>query len=49
RQYTAFGKTADAASLDVVKQLGSVKCNAQDRPLQDVKIVKATVVESPKA
>jgi cyclophilin family peptidyl-prolyl cis-trans isomerase len=49
RQYTAFGQTADAASMDVVGQIGSVKCNAQDRPLQDVKIVKATVVETPKA
>jgi hypothetical protein len=35
--------------MDIVKQIGSVKCNSQDRPLQDVKIVKATVVESPKA
>ncbi len=49
RQYTAFGQTADAASMDIVQQIGSVKCNSQDRPLQDVKIVKATVVESPKA
>ena len=28
-QYTAFGRTADAASLDVVKAIGSVRCGAE--------------------
>lgn len=48
RQYTAFGRTADAASLDVVKKIGAVRTNPQDRPLQDVKINSATVVVAPK-
>jgi peptidyl-prolyl cis-trans isomerase B (cyclophilin B) len=45
RQYTVFGKTADAASLDVVKQIGSVPTGAQDRPVKPVTIDSATVVE----
>lgn len=48
RQYTAFGKTADEASLSVVRQVGTSSCNAQDRPLKEVKIKQATVVETPK-
>ena len=31
RQYTAFGKTADAESLAVVKKIGAVPTGAQDR------------------
>ena len=46
RQYTAFGKTADAASLDVVRKIGDVKTGAQDRPTQEVKITKARVIET---
>lgn len=49
RQYTAFGKTADADSLAVVKAIGSVKTGGQDRPVQPVKIEKATVVEKAKS
>ncbi len=48
RQYTAFGKTADEASLAVVQKIGVVPV-ANDRPRQDVKISKASVVEHPKA
>ncbi|MDA1014675.1 MAG: peptidylprolyl isomerase [Planctomycetota bacterium] len=47
RSYTAFGKTADDASLDVVKTLGSVSCGANDRPHEDVRIESATVIETP--
>jgi cyclophilin family peptidyl-prolyl cis-trans isomerase len=47
-QYTAFGKTADAASRDVALKIGSVKTGAQDRPLQNVTINSARVVETPK-
>jgi peptidyl-prolyl cis-trans isomerase B (cyclophilin B) len=43
RQYTAFGKTADAASLDVVKKIGVVPTAAGDRPKTPVTINKATV------
>ena len=45
RQYTAFGKTADAESLAVVRAIGLVKTGAQDRPATPVTIKKATVVE----
>src|SRR5258708_11423132 len=41
-QYTAFGQTADAASLDVVKKIGTVP-TSQDRPRTPVTINKATV------
>ena len=44
-QYTAFGETADEESLEVVKKIGSVETNRSDRPFDDVKIDKATVVE----
>ena len=47
-QYTAFGKTADAESLAVVKKVGAVKTGGQDRPVTPVTIKKATVVEKPK-
>ena len=47
-QYTAFGKTADAASLDVVKAIGNVATGAQDRPVEPVTITKATVSKKDK-
>ena len=46
-QYTAFGKTADAASLEVVRKIGVVQTGGQDRPVTPVVINKATVVELP--
>jgi peptidyl-prolyl cis-trans isomerase B (cyclophilin B) len=49
RQYTAFGRTADADSLAVVKKIGAVRTGAQDRPVAPVVINKATVVEMPSA
>ena len=47
-QYTAFGKTADAASLDVVTAIGNVATGAQDRPTKPVTIKRATVLETAK-
>lgn len=47
-QYTAFGRTADAASLDVVKAIGSVRTAASDKPVERVAINKVTVVKTPK-
>lgn len=47
-QYTAFGRTADAASLDVVKAIGSVRTGGNDRPAEPVIIKKAMVVKMPK-
>ncbi|TWW12789.1 peptidyl-prolyl cis-trans isomerase [Planctomyces bekefii] len=46
-QYTAFGQTADDASLEVVRTIGKVRTGAGDRPVEDVTIVKATVSELP--
>ena len=48
RQYTAFGKTADAASLDVVRKIGVVPTGPGDRPNTPVTIKKAEVVATPK-
>ena len=47
-QYTAFGRTADDASLQVVKAIGGVPTGAGDRPQQEVTITKATVTKKPK-
>ena len=47
RQYTAFGRTADAASLEVVKKIGVMPTGANDRPKQDVTIREVKVVETP--
>ena len=46
RQYTAFGKTADEASLQVVRKIGGLPTASGDRPKQEVKITKVTVVET---
>ena len=43
-QYTAFGRATDE-SLPVVREIGSVQTRTGDRPVTDVKINKATVVE----
>lgn len=48
RQYTAFGRTADEASLAVVKAIGNVKTLPGDKPADRVTIKKATVVRTPK-
>lgn len=44
RQYTAFGKTADAASLDVVKKIGALPTDHSDKPQQPAVIESATVI-----
>ncbi|QDT65444.1 peptidylprolyl isomerase [Calycomorphotria hydatis] len=44
-QYTAFGKTADDDSMNVVSSIGGTPTDGRDRPQDDKKIVKATVVE----
>jgi cyclophilin family peptidyl-prolyl cis-trans isomerase len=48
RQYTAFGRTADQARLDVVKAIGAVRTGAQDRPVEPVVIKKVTVTKKAK-
>ncbi|HVW02301.1 MAG TPA: peptidylprolyl isomerase [Planctomycetaceae bacterium] len=44
RQYTAFGKTADAASLEVVRKIGAAATDHNDKPKEAVKINKVEVV-----
>ncbi len=44
-QYTAFGKATDA-SLDVVRKIGGTATKPGDRPVEDMKIVSAKVVEA---
>ncbi len=48
KQYTAFGKTADDASLKTVLTIGASETNAEDRPLKEVKIKTAKVLVTPK-
>jgi peptidyl-prolyl cis-trans isomerase B (cyclophilin B) len=48
RQYTAFGKTADDASLNVVRKIGEIKTDRADRPSNDVTIKTARVIAKPK-
>lgn len=45
-QYTVFGQTANSESTDVVKSIGTVQTDGQDRPLTDVVINKASVISS---
>jgi len=47
RQYTAFGKVADAESLNTVRAIGDVKTD-RERPVEKVAIRKVTVTEQPK-
>jgi peptidyl-prolyl cis-trans isomerase B (cyclophilin B) len=48
RQYTAFGRTADAEGLAVVKAIGEVRTGGSDRPVEPVTITKATVTKKKK-
>lgn len=48
RQYTAFGKTADDASLKVVMAIGGVKTGSGDKPVEPVTINSAKVLEKAK-
>jgi peptidylprolyl isomerase len=42
-KHPAFGKVSEG--MDVVDKMGKVRTDRSDRPLQEVKIIKATVVE----
>ena len=48
KQYTAFGKTADAESLATVKKIEQIPTDRSDRPKQEVKILKGKVNVKPK-
>ena len=45
RQYTAFGRAADEESMAVVRKIGTVATDANDKPRKKVELRKATVVE----
>lgn len=49
RQYTVFGKAKDPESLKVILSIGQVDTDPRDRPMNEVKILKATVSETPLA
>ena len=44
-KYAAFGKVI--SGMDVVDKIASVKKNADDKPLKDVIILKATAEDEP--
>ncbi len=46
-QYTAFGRTADPASLAVVQAIGAVRTASGDKPRKPVVINKVTVTRKP--
>ncbi len=48
RNYTAFGKAADAESLATVQAIGNVATGPGDKPKEPVTIQKITVTENPK-
>ena len=47
-EYTAFGQTADEDSTEVVMSIGALDTDHGDKPLNDVTINTATVVETAK-
>lgn len=47
RQYTVFGRTADDASLEVVKKIGVLPTDHSDKPEEPAVIETATVICKP--
>jgi peptidyl-prolyl cis-trans isomerase B (cyclophilin B) len=45
-QYTVFGEAANDESREVISSIGKVKTGGGDKPLEDITINKATVIES---
>lgn len=48
RNYTAFGKTADAESMATVEAIGRVATGPGDKPRETVTIQKIAITEKPK-
>ena len=48
RQYSVFGKTADDESLKVALSIGDAQTGPGDRPVKEVKITSARVIETAK-
>jgi len=46
-QYTAFGRTADEASMEVVQKIGNLPTDGSDRPQSAATIESATVIATP--
>jgi len=46
-QYTAFGRTADDASMEVVRKLGALETDRGDKPTSPAVIESANVIEAP--
>lgn len=46
-QYTAFGRTADDASMEVVRTIGNLPTGAGDKPTTPAVIESAKVIETP--
>ena len=46
-QYTVFGRTADDDSMEVVRTIGALKTDSQDRPQSPATIETATVIATP--
>jgi peptidyl-prolyl cis-trans isomerase B (cyclophilin B) len=42
-QYTVFGEVVEG--LDVVEKIQQAECDRNDRPLKDIRIIKATVTK----
>ena len=43
KKHTIFGRVR--SGMEVVKRMGSVRTNPQDRPVQEVKIIRAYIVD----
>jgi peptidyl-prolyl cis-trans isomerase B (cyclophilin B) len=48
RNYTAFGRTADEASMDVVRKIGATAVDHNDKPVKPATIQSATVIVTPR-
>ena len=46
-QYTAFGRAANAESMEIVRTLGSLQTDARDKPTSPAKIESAKVIVTP--
>ncbi len=46
-QYTAFGRTADEASMEVVRKIGGLPTDRNDKPNSPAKIESAKVIVKP--
>ena len=43
-QYTVFGQAEDQKSMDVIQSMGKVETAANDKPVEEIIIKKATIL-----